>query len=89
MKDLETGQIQEAGPLNIKGGSFAISNWYVRDRQFRAVDNAARGILAVGAGVRAVDRQDARWLWTVMSVTRSVDTRVELDGALAQMLQAD
>ncbi|MEQ9813213.1 MAG: pyruvate dehydrogenase complex dihydrolipoamide acetyltransferase [Azospirillaceae bacterium] len=92
MKDL-AGRAREGKlkPEEYQGGTFSISNlgmFGIKD--FAAIINPPQGcILAVGAGEkRAVIKDDAVAIATVMSVTLSVDHRV-VDGAVgAQYLQA-
>jgi len=92
MKDL--GARAKTGKLKLdefQGGTFSISNLGMFGiREFAAVINPPHGcILAVGAGEqRAVVRDGALAIATVMSVTLSVDHRV-VDGAIgANFLQA-
>jgi pyruvate dehydrogenase E2 component (dihydrolipoamide acetyltransferase) len=92
MKDLaaraKTGKLK---PDEFQGGGFSISNmgmYGVRD--FAAIINPPQaGILAVGAGeARAVVKDGALAVATIMTCTLSVDHRV-IDGALAaEFLQA-
>ncbi len=92
MKDLaaraKDGKLK---PEEFQGGTFSISNLGMYGiRQFEAVINPPQAaILAVGAGEeRAVVKQGALAIATVMSVTLSSDHRV-VDGALAaEWLQA-
>jgi pyruvate dehydrogenase E2 component (dihydrolipoamide acetyltransferase) len=72
-------------PEEFQGGGFSISNMGMYGvREFAAIINPPQaGILAVGAGEqRAVVKQGALAIATVMSCTLSVDHRV-VDGALA------
>jgi pyruvate dehydrogenase E2 component (dihydrolipoamide acetyltransferase) len=91
MKDL--GARAKQGKLKLEefqGGTFSISNLGMFGiKEFAAVINPPQGaILAVGAGEqRAVVRNGALGIATVLSVTLSVDHRV-IDGAVgAQILQ--
>jgi pyruvate dehydrogenase E2 component (dihydrolipoamide acetyltransferase) len=92
MKDLaaraKDGKLR---PEEFQGGTFSISNLGMYGiRQFEAVINPPQAaILAVGAGEeRAIVKQGALAIATVMSVTLSSDHRV-VDGALAaEWLQA-
>ncbi len=92
MKDLAArARDGKLKPEEYQGGTFSISNLGMFGvRQFEAVINPPQGcILAVGASERrAVVRDDALAIATVMSCTLSVDHRV-VDGAVgAQWLQA-
>ena len=78
-------------PEDYQGGTFSISNLGMMGiKQFEAVINPPQGaILAVGAGEqRAVVRNGAIAIATVMSVTLSVDHRV-LDGAIGAAFLAE
>ncbi|MEQ8397237.1 pyruvate dehydrogenase complex dihydrolipoamide acetyltransferase [Thalassobaculum sp.] len=92
MKDLATrARDRKLKPEEFQGGTFSISNlgmFGIKD--FAAVINPPQGaILAVGAGEqRAVVKDGALAIATVMSCTLSVDHRV-VDGAIgAQFLAA-
>ncbi len=84
-------QVQEAGPHEYQGGSFAISNLGMFGiENFDAVINPPHGaILAVGAGIPTpVVEKGEVVVRNVMSMTLSVDHRV-IDGAMgAQLLEA-
>ena len=78
-------------PEDYQGGTFSLSNLGMMGiKQFEAVINPPQGaILAVGAGEqRAVVRNGAIAIATVMSVTLSVDHRV-LDGAIGAAFLAE
>jgi pyruvate dehydrogenase E2 component (dihydrolipoamide acetyltransferase) len=84
MKDLAArAKSRKLAPHEYQGGSFAISNLGMMGiDNFDAVINPPHGaILAVGAGVKAVVRNDQIVIATMMSMTLSVDHRV-IDGAL-------
>ena len=92
MKDLASrARDGKLSPEEYQGGTFSISNlgmFGIKD--FAAVINPPQGaILAVGAGEqRAVVKDGALAVATVMSVTLSVDHRV-VDGAVgAEFLAA-
>jgi len=92
MKDLAArARDGKLRPEEYQGGTFSISNLGMFGvRQFEAVINPPQGcILAVGASEqRAVVRDNALTVATMMSCTLSVDHRV-VDGAVgAQWLQA-
>ena len=75
-------------PEEMQGGSFSISNMGMMGvKQFTAIINPPQGaILAVGAGEkRAVVKNDALAIATVMTCTLSADHRV-IDGAVAAKL---
>ena len=86
MKDLATrARAGRLAPQEFQGGTFSISNLGMyRVREFYAVINPPQGaILAIGAGQRrAVVKNDALAIATVMTCTMSVDHRV-VDGAVA------
>ncbi len=78
-------------PEDYQGGTFSLSNLGMMGiKQFEAVINPPQGaILAVGAGEqRAVVKNGAITIATVMSVTLSVDHRV-LDGAIGAAFLAE
>lgn len=85
MKDLAArARAGKLKPEEFQGGGFSISNLGMFGvREFAAVINPPQGaILAVGAGEqRAVVREGALAIATMMSCTMSVDHRV-VDGAL-------
>ena len=92
VKDLATrARERKLAPEEYQGGSFTVSNLGMFGiREFAAVINPPQsGILAVGAGEkRAVVKDDALAVATVMSCTLSADHRV-IDGATgAQLLAA-
>lgn len=91
-KDLATrARDGKLAPEDYQGGTFSVSNLGMFGiKQFEAVINPPQGcILAVGAGEeRAVVREGALAIATVMSCTLSVDHRV-VDGAVgAEFLAA-
>lgn len=92
MKDLaKRARDRKLAPHEYQGGSFAISNlgMFGIDNFDAIINPPHAAILAVGAGVaKAIVKDGAVVVGTVMSVTLSVDHRV-IDGALgAQLLQA-
>ena len=92
VKDLATrARERKLTPEEYQGGSFTVSNLGMFGiREFAAVINPPQaGILAIGAGEkRAVVKDDALAVATVMSCTLSADHRV-IDGATgAQLLAA-
>jgi len=92
MKDLaKRARDRKLAPHEYQGGSFAISNlgMFGVDNFDAIINPPHAAILAVGAGVaKAIVKDGAVAVGTVMSVTLSVDHRV-IDGALgAQLLQA-
>ena len=92
MKDLaKRARDRKLAPHEYQGGSFAISNlgMFGVDNFDAIINPPHAAILAVGAGVaKAIVKDGAVVVGTVMSVTLSVDHRV-IDGALgAQLLQA-
>lgn len=86
MRDLSTrAKLNRLKPEEFQGGSFCISNLGMYGiKQFDAIINPPQGaILAVGTGEqRAVVRNGALAVATVMSLTLSSDHRV-IDGAVA------
>jgi pyruvate dehydrogenase E2 component (dihydrolipoamide acetyltransferase) len=91
MKDL-AGRAREGKlkPEEFQGGTFSVSNLGMFGiREFAAIINPPQGcILAVGAGeARAVVRDGALAIATVMSCTLSVDHRV-VDGAVGAEFMA-
>jgi pyruvate dehydrogenase E2 component (dihydrolipoamide acetyltransferase) len=92
MKDLaKRARDRKLAPHEYQGGSFAISNlgMFGIDNFDAIINPPHAAILAVGAGVqKAIVKDGAVVVGTVMSVTLSVDHRV-IDGALgAQLLTA-
>ncbi len=92
MKDLaKRARDRKLAPHEYQGGSFAISNlgMFGIDNFDAIINPPHAAILAVGAGVaRAIVKDGAVVVGTVMSVTLSVDHRV-IDGAVgAQLLTA-
>jgi pyruvate dehydrogenase E2 component (dihydrolipoamide acetyltransferase) len=92
MKDLaKRARDRKLAPHEYQGGSFAISNlgMFGIDNFDAIINPPHAAILAVGAGVaKAIVKDGAVVVGTVMSVTLSVDHRV-IDGAMgAQLLTA-
>ena len=92
MKDLaKRARDRKLAPHEYQGGSFAISNlgMFGIDNFDAIINPPHAAILAVGAGVsKAIVKNGAVVVGTVMSVTLSVDHRV-IDGALgAQLVNA-
>ena len=89
MKDLaKRAKDRKLAPAEYQGGSFAISNlgMFGIDNFDAIISPPQAAILAVGAGVpKAIVKDGAVVVGTVMSVTLSVDHRV-IDGALAALL---
>jgi pyruvate dehydrogenase E2 component (dihydrolipoamide acetyltransferase) len=82
---IERARAGKLKPEEFQGGSFSISNMGMYGvREFAAIINPPQAaILAIAAGEqRAVVRNGALAVATVMTVTLSVDHRV-IDGALA------
>jgi pyruvate dehydrogenase E2 component (dihydrolipoamide acetyltransferase) len=92
MKDLAArARDNKLKPDEFQGGTFSISNLGMFGiKQFEAVINPPQGcILAVGAGEqRAVVKNGALAVATVMSCTLSVDHRV-VDGAIGAEFLAE
>ena len=89
MKDLaKRARDRKLAPAEYQGGSFAISNlgMFGIDNFDAIINPPHAAILAVGAGVsKAIVKNGAVVVGTVMSVTLSVDHRV-IDGALGALL---
>ncbi|MES2433421.1 MAG: pyruvate dehydrogenase complex dihydrolipoamide acetyltransferase [Pseudomonadota bacterium] len=89
MKDLaKRARDRKLAPAEYQGGSFAISNlgMFGIDNFDAIINPPHAAILAVGAGVaKAIVKNGAVVIGTVMSVTLSVDHRV-IDGALGALL---
>ncbi len=89
MKDLaKRARDRKLAPHEYQGGSFAISNlgMFGIDNFDAIINPPHAAILAVGAGVqKAIVKNGAVVVGTVMSVTLSVDHRV-IDGALGALL---
>ncbi|MDZ4312524.1 MAG: pyruvate dehydrogenase complex dihydrolipoamide acetyltransferase [Cypionkella sp.] len=89
MKDLaKRARDRKLAPHEYQGGSFAISNlgMFGIDNFDAIINPPHAAILAVGAGVaKAIIKDGAVVVGTVMSVTLSVDHRV-IDGALGALL---
>ncbi|GLS87389.1 acetyltransferase component of pyruvate dehydrogenase complex [Cypionkella aquatica] len=89
MKDLaKRARDRKLAPAEYQGGSFAISNlgMFGIDNFDAIINPPHAAILAVGAGVaKAIVKNGAVVVGTVMSVTLSVDHRV-IDGALGATL---
>lgn len=92
MKDLkERAQASKLAPHEFQGGSFSLSNMGMYGiPSFSAIINPPQGcILAVGAAnERAVVKNGALSIATVMTVTLSVDHRA-VDGAVAALFLKD
>ena len=89
MKDLaKRARDRKLAPAEYQGGSFAISNlgMFGIDNFDAIINPPHAAILAVGAGIaKAIVKNGAVVVGTVMSVTLSVDHRV-IDGALGALL---
>ncbi|MDB5659385.1 MAG: pyruvate dehydrogenase complex dihydrolipoamide acetyltransferase [Cypionkella sp.] len=89
MKDLaKRARDRKLAPHEYQGGSFAVSNlgMFGIDNFDAIINPPHAAILAVGAGVaKAIVKNGAVLVGTVMSVTLSVDHRV-IDGALGALL---